>query len=53
MVTIKSSINRMTFAAENFKVRNLVAIYKKNNLIMRNSSERSELGNFLMVLLHI
>ena len=31
MVTIKSSINRMTFAAENFKVRNLVAAYKKNN----------------------
>ena len=37
----------MTFAAENFKVRNLVAIYKKKKiLIMRNSSERSERGNF-------
>ena len=45
MVTVKSSINRMNFAAENFKVRNLVAIYKKTSLIIEKI-ERSERGNF-------
>ena len=37
MVTIKLSKNRMTFAAENFKVRNLVVIYKKTSLIIEKS----------------
>ena len=46
MVTIKLSKNRMTFAAENFKVRNLVVIYQKTSLIIEKSTRAKRAGNF-------
>ena len=52
MVTLKSSQNRMTFAAENFKVRNYQiewSFTKKQVKLLRNPSEREV---FLMILFH-
>ena len=46
MVTIKSSINRVTLAAENFKVRNLAAIYKKTSLIIEKFERAKRAGKF-------
>ena len=42
MVKIKSSKNRMTFAAENFKVRNRVVIYKKKRSLIIVKFERAK-----------
>ena len=46
MVTIKSSKNRMTFAAENFKVKNGVVIYLKTSLIIEKSERAKRAWNF-------
>ena len=42
----------MTFAAENFKVRNWVVIYQKTSLIIEKSEWAKWARIFLMILLH-
>ena len=45
-MTIKLSKNRVTFAAENFKVRNWVVIYQKTSLIIEKSERAKRAGKF-------
>ena len=45
-MTIKLSNNRVTFAAENFTMRNWVAIYQKTSLIIEKSERAKRAGNF-------
>ena len=51
---MKSSKNRMTFAAENFKSEKLSGHLRKTSLIIEKSERAKQAGNFfLMILLHI